>query len=156
VEFTSKYPLYEHQPFLSQLTRNWGLAAGLNLNVPLYTRGQIKTNIQLAEINIKNAQLNTELQKQSLRQSIERAYLDVKISYSNYMAILKQIEAQNKALQNIQKQLDFGVGNQTDFILSKNNFTRAQNDLIRAKYDFLFKQKILEFYEKGEMSISNQ
>lgn len=149
VEFATMQPLYEKQPLFSQLTRNWGLATGLNLSVPIYNRGQVKTNIQLAEINIKNAQLNSAQQKQNLRQAIERAYLDVKISFSNYTAILKQMEAQEKALSTIQKQLSFGVGNQTDFILSKNNLLRSQNDLIRAKYDFLFKEKILAFYENG-------
>lgn len=156
VQFGTEQPLYEKMPLYSQLARNWGLGLGLSLNVPIYNRGQMKTNVQLADINIKNAQLNTSIQKQALRQAIERAYWDVKIAYINYQAIEKQIESLNVIFENIQKQLKYGTGNQTDFVLAKNNVIGAQNNLSRAKYDFLFKLKILEFYRDGKIGSLNE
>ncbi|MBX7243465.1 MAG: TolC family protein, partial [Bacteroidia bacterium] len=144
---------FEKSPLFYQLTRNFGLAAGLNLTVPIYSRGQNLTNQQLAEINVKNAQLNAQIQRQSLRQAIERAAMDVKLAYSNYAASQKQLAAFKALLENTEKQLTFGVGNQVDFTLAKNNLNRIENDLIRLKYDFLFKTKILEFYQGKEIRL---
>jgi outer membrane protein len=144
---------FEKSPVFYQLVRNFGLAAGLNLSVPIYSRGQNLTNQQLAEINVKNAQLNAQIQRQSLRQAIERAAMDVKLAYSNYAASQKQLAAFRALLENTEKQLTFGVGNQVDFTLAKNNLNRIENDLIRLKYDFLFKTKILEFYQGKDLRL---
>lgn len=133
-------------PIFKQISDNFGSGIGLSLNVPIYTAGKNQTNVQLAEIGMKQAQVNSALQRQTLRQNIERAYLDLKISYNNYQAVEKQIAITAKNMESIQKQIAAGIGNQTDFTVSKNNLNKANNDLVRAKYDFVWKQKILEFY----------
>ncbi len=144
---------FEKSPVFYQLTRNFGLAAGLNLSVPIYSRGQSLANQQLAEINVKNAQISSRIQRQSLRQAIERAEMDVKLAYNNYVASQKQLASFRALLENTEKQLNFGVGNQTDFTLAKNNLNRIENDLIRLKYDFIFKTKIMEFYQGKEIKL---
>lgn len=146
VEFGTQQPIYEKMPFWVQIPRNFGSGVGLSLNVPIYTAGKNQTNVQLAEIGMKQAQVNSALQRQTLRQNIERAYLDLKTSYNNYQAVEKQIAITAKNMESIQKQIAAGIGNQTDFTVSKNNLNKANNDLVRAKYDFVWKQKILEFY----------
>ncbi len=146
VEFGTEQPVFEKMPFWVQIPRNFGSGVGLSLNVPIYTAGKNQTNVQLAEIGMKQAQVNSALQRQTLRQNIERAYLDLKISYNNYQAVEKQITITAKNMESIQKQIAAGIGNQTDFTVSKNNLNKANNDLVRAKYDFVWKQKILEFY----------
>ena len=144
---------YEKSPVLYQLSRNFGLSAGINLSVPIYNRGQNMTNLQLAEIGVKNAQINAAQQRQTLRQTIERAEIDVKLAFNNYNASKKQLAALRALLENTEKQLSFGVGNQVDFTLAKNNLNRVENDLIRLKYDYLFKTKILEFYQGKEIRL---
>lgn len=151
VTISTKVPMFEKTPFFSQLSNNWGLGTGLSLNVPIYNRGQAINNIQLAELGLKNAQNAAAVQRQNLRQTIEQANLNLKVSYSNYIATQKQIEILSQTLYNVQKQLSLGAGNNTDFTLAKNNLNRANNDLIRAKYDCLFRLKILEFYEGKPM-----
>lgn len=146
VEFGTQQPVFEKTPIYAQIPRNFGSGFGLSLNVPIYSAGKNETNMQLAEIGMKQAQVNSAIQRQALRQSIERAYLDLKTSYNNYQAVEKQIAITAKTMESIQKQIAAGVGNQTDFTVSKNNLNKANNDLIRAKYDFVLKQKVLEFY----------
>ncbi len=146
VEFGTQQPIFEKTPFWAQIPRNFGTGLGLSLNVPIYSRGQPQTNMQLAEISMKQAQVNSAIQRQTLRQNIERAYLDLKTSYNNYQAVEKQIAVNAKNIESIQKQIAAGIGNQTDFSVAKNNLNKANNDLVRAKYDFVWKQKILEFY----------
>lgn len=140
-------PKFETTPVWTQLARNLGGGVGVSLNVPIYNRGQNNTNIQLAELSVKNAQINDEIQRQTLYQNIQRAHLDVQNAYNTYIATQKQITSLEIALENAQKQFDFGVSNFLDFTLAKNNLNRSKNDLTRMKYDLIFKMKILDFYQ---------
>lgn len=146
VEIGTEQSVIAKMPIWMQVGRNFGTGFGLSLNVPIYNAGKNETNMQLAEIGMKQAQVNSALQRQNLRQNIERAYLDLKISFNNYQAVEKQIAITAKNMESIQKQIAAGVGNQTDFTVAKNNLNKANNDLVRAKYDFVLKQKVLEFY----------
>jgi outer membrane protein len=136
----------ETYPYFSQFWDNRGFAVGLSLNVPLYNKGQVTTNTQLADIGVRNARIGSQLQRQQLKQSIEQAYLDVRSAYGSFLSVEKQIEALEVAFENSEKQLNLGTINATDFTLAKNNLNRARVDLLRAKYDFIFKSKILDFY----------
>ena len=148
-----RVPVFEKTPLLAQLTSNFGFALGLSLNVPLYSRKQNLNNIALAQLNVQGNRINLEIQKQALRQNIERAYLDLRSSFTAYVATQKQIESLDVALTTAQKQLSFGTGNVFDFNLAKTNLLRSQNELIRVKYEYLFRKKVLEFYEGKQLSL---
>jgi outer membrane protein len=140
-------PKFETTPIVTQLSRNLGAGVGVSLNVPIYNRGQNNTNVQLAELAVKNAQVNAEIQKQTLYQNIQRAHLDVQNAYNSYIATQKQITSLEIAWENAQKQFNFGTSTFLDFTLAKNNLNRSKNDLTRMKYDLIFKMKILDFYQ---------
>jgi outer membrane protein len=130
---------------------NWSLGGGLS--IPIFNRGRITNNIQQAEIAKRQAELNADIQRQNLEQTIQQASLDVKTSYAQYDATLTQVEALEMAFENAEKQLSLGVINSVDFLVAKNNLNRANNDLIRSKYDYIFKSKILDFYAGREIRL---
>lgn len=140
-------PNVESHPYFSQLWDQRNFSFGLNLNVPIFSRGQNNIQIQQAEIQMQTARLNSELQKQNLKQIIQQAYLDVRSSYSTFQATEKQINALETTFQNAEKQFNLGVINSVDYLLTQNNLNRARNDMVRMKYDYIFKTKILDFYE---------
>ncbi|MFN0203088.1 MAG: TolC family protein [Bacteroidia bacterium] len=143
----SPIPAFESVPFYSQLRQNLGGGIGVSLNVPIYNRGQILNNIQAAQLSVKNAELSAEIVRQSLYQAIERACLDIEISYTSYLSTIEQMKAQQRAYETAQKQFNLGTSTFLDFTLAKNNVSRTQIDQLRAKYDYIFKRKILDFYE---------
>lgn len=141
VIITSNYP------FSNQFKDNISEAVSLNLSIPIYNRSQARHSVSRAKINVQNATLNLEIEKLNLRKKVEQAYADAQAAQKKYVSAKKQFESFEKAFRNAEIRFNNGVMNSTDFNVSKNNFTKAQGDIINAKYDYTFKLKILDFYQ---------
>ena len=147
LKFFQEVPLTERIPFFPQLREQINYSFGLGLSVPIYSRGQNLTNIQQAHIAVKQARLDAELQRQSLKQTIQQSYFNVQSAYASWQATRKQMDALTTAFENAEKQLNLGTINSLDYLVAKNNLDRARNDLIRSKYEYIFRTKILDFYQ---------
>jgi len=143
---------FESVGFFQQLRQNLGYQISIGVSIPIYNRRTTLTNIERAQIGFENARLNEAINRQTLRQNVERAYLDVSTAYSQYQAVRKQIKALEVSLQNSERQLSLGIMNSTDYLLAKNRLDQARIDLVRAKYDYIFKTKILDFYQGKSIS----
>lgn len=137
----------EGYPFFEQLWDNIGQSFSLGLSIPIYNNRQIKSNIDRAKINSMTAQLNEQNTKNILRKSVEQTYMDLKAAVKKYEATKEQLSAVKSVYENAQKKFDVGVLSATDFLIQKNNYTQSQSSLIQAKYDYIFKTKILDFYQ---------
>lgn len=133
--------------FGKQFNLNRSGSLGLGFSIPIYNKRNVQSNIERAEITLKNAKYRSQLQKQNLRQIIEQAYVDLKNAYSTYISTQKQVEALDLSFVNTEKQFNLGVVNSVDYLLSKNNLNRARFDLVRSKYTYIFRQKVLDFYQ---------
>jgi outer membrane protein len=151
--FSNQVPVSDTYPFLNQLWDQRNFSIGAGLSVPIFSRGFNINQIQQAEIQVRNNRYSSQLIKQRLKQTIQQAYLDVRSSLATYEATQKQLEALETTFQNSEKQFNLGVINSVDYLLAKNNLIRAQNDLLRTKYDYIFKTKILDFYEGKPITI---
>ncbi|MEM7656280.1 MAG: TolC family protein [Bacteroidota bacterium] len=133
--------------YFDQLSDNVSGNVSVGLNIPIYNRRQIKSGIELADIQIQNAQLSAQLQRQNLKQVIEQAYLDAKSSYSSYLATQRQLDAAQLNFENVEKQFNVGLSNSVDYLVAKNSANMARFDLLRNKYTYLFRTKVLDFYQ---------
>ncbi len=138
-------------PFFEQLWDNIGQSFSLGLSIPIYSNRQIKSNIDRAKINTMTAQLNEQNTKNVLRKSIEQTYTDLKAAIKKYEATKEQLSAVKSVYENAQKKFDVGVMTATDFLIQKNNYEQSQSNLIQAKFDYIFKGKILDFYQGKEI-----
>ncbi len=145
--FQQDAPVFGGYPLFNQLFDQRNLSIGAGMSIPIFSRGFNTNQMQQAEIQTRNAAYNSQLAKQQLKQTIQQAYLDVASSKATYDATQKQVTALETTFQNSEKQFNLGVINSVDYLLAKNNLIRAQNDQVRTKYDFIFKTKILDFYE---------
>ena len=134
-------------PFFDQLWDNIGQSFSLGLSIPIYNNRQIKSNIDRAKINTITAQLNEKNTQNILRKSVEQTYTDLKAAVRKYEANKEQLSAVESVYINAEKKYVVGVMSATDFLIQKNNFTQSQSSLIQAKYDYIFKTKILDFYQ---------
>ena len=137
----------ETKPFTDQLSDNFNQSVGVSLNIPIFNRFQISSGVSQAKISAENQELAYELTKNQVRQTIEQAYADAVAALKNYKSNLKAVKALRESYTYMEKRYDVGMINAVDLTDSKNRLTRAESDLLRAKYDYIFKQKILDFYQ---------
>ncbi len=133
-------------PFSDQLDNNFGEFIGLNLNIPIFSRGQVKANVNRAKINQEISQVNLDDSKRALRESVERAYINATATLKAYEAAEKSVKAQEQSFTFAQERYNLGATNSFDFEQVRNRLVNAQSDLVRAKYNYVFRTKLLEFY----------
>ena len=129
-----------------QFENNLGHSLGLSLNIPIFSRFQNKTSVAKSEIQEEVAQLNLEQTKLTLQSNIERAFTDARAALKTYLATQKSLVSQKLAFDNAQERYNIGVMNSFDLDQARNRFVNAEASLINAKYDFVFKTKVLDFY----------
>jgi len=133
--------------FSEQVETNLGQNVGFSLNVPIFNNFQIRQSIQNARINNDRAKLNQQETENTLRQQVEQAYLNAKAALQTYISAERQVKATKLLYDNLKKQREVGAANITDFTVAENNYNQAVSDFIRAKYDYIFRRKILDFYQ---------
>lgn len=133
--------------FSRQLQEAFRQNIGISLQIPIFNRYQIESAIQNAEINLDQSHLNAEIVRNQLRQTIEQAYTDVLAAQATYRSSTERVKALEQTLAVTEKQFRAGAANAVDFNLAQNQLNAARTDLLRSKYDFIFRQKILDFYQ---------
>ncbi len=143
---SSVVPILEKTPFGDQVKNNINKNLGFNMNIPIFNGWQSHNSISRAKISRQNAEFTLELNKQNLQKTIEQSYLDAQSALKQYFATKKSVEALANAFSYSEKRFDVGALNSTDYNTAKNRLSNAQADLLRNKYNFIFKSKVLDFY----------
>lgn len=138
---------FTENTYWNQLDFNQRRFVGLSLNIPIFNRFQVKNNVQQAIISHKRSEYQLTSAKNQLQQTIEQAYLDVKAAAKSYEALKNSFEASELSFRNAEQRLELGATDAVEFTQIKNDFERVKSDLIRAKYDYIFKLKVLDFYQ---------
>ncbi len=132
--------------FTSQVKDNFGKQLSFNLNIPILNGLQVRTQVTRAKLQAQQAEISASQTRLTLRQDIERAVTNTEAARRRYAAATRQLEALDLSLRNADVRFQNGLLNATDFNQIKNNRARAENDQIQAKYDFVFKRKVLDLY----------
>lgn len=135
-----------HIPFFSQLDDNLGYGLSFNVNIPIFNRYQTKSNVNRQIISHEISKFGYENEKLQLQQTIQKAFYDAKAAAKTFESAQKSLVAQNEAFKNAQESYNIGAMTQFDFDLVRSRFVNAEGAIIRAKYDYVFKTKVLKFY----------
>jgi len=138
---------FKENTYFNQLDFNMRRFVSLNLNIPIFNRFQNNSNVHLAKLSLDNAMFQTSAVKNQLRQNIEQAYYDARAAAKTYFATEKQVEALEESFRNVEQRFNIGATDPIEYNQIKNDYNRALNDLIRAKFDYVFKLKVLDFYQ---------
>lgn len=133
-------------PIGEQFKENINKSIGIDLSIPVFNRFRTKASVQRSQLSKYRAEIASLEVKNQLRQTIETAYSDMKAASKAYRASQKQVEALDETFRVIENQFNIGAANSVDYQLANNKLYMAKSDLLRAKYDFIFKQKIVDFY----------
>jgi outer membrane protein len=123
-----------------------GIAYGVQLSVPVFNGFSTKNNIKRSKISLEKAKLQFEQDKLDLESNIQQAYVDVTSFYKAYEAAEKTLEARRLAHQYSKERFDVGLMNAFDYSQAQSRVDNAEADVIRTKYNYIFRLKILEFY----------
>jgi len=137
---------YNVKPFADQVHDNFNRSVALNLNVPIFNGWATRTSISRAKINVENTKYNLELSKLQLRKTIEQAYADAKAALNNYEASTTGVNAAKESFRYADQKFSVGAINSVDYNNSKKDLEKAESDQLRAKYEFIFKCTVLDFY----------
>ncbi len=130
-----------------QLSNNLYKQVSVNLSVPIFSRWRVQNRISNAKINVLDARYNLDQNKQILYQEIQQAHADAIAALEKYYSSIETVESREEAFNYSQQKFNVGLTNSVDYNIAKNNLTRARSDLLQAKYEFIFKSKILDFYQ---------
>lgn len=140
------YDSYIVTPFSTQFNRNLGTNIGLNLSIPIFNGGTLNNNLQRSQISYQSNKLTEKQTRNNLYRSIAQSYVDFKAAYKRFQANQANLEANKEAFEISEKQFDLGGLNLADYLNSKNSFIRAEADFTQAKYELIFRRKVLDFY----------
>ncbi|WP_370477607.1 TolC family protein [Tamlana flava] len=132
--------------FFQQLNDNKGHSLRLNVNIPIFSRFQNKTAVAKSKIQEANRVLNLEQTKLNLESNIQRAFTDAQAALKAYEAAKKSLVSQELAFSNSKERYDNGAMTAFELEQARVQLINAESSLINAKYDFVFKTKVLDFY----------
>ena len=133
-------------PFGEQFNLNKGHNLGLRLNIPIFNGNAARNNVERSKVNLLRQQNQLEQEKLNLESTINEAYNSAQGAYKLYEASRKTALARNRAYEDAINRFEAGVINSFDFNQIRQRFDVATSDVVRAKFDYIFKLKVLEFY----------
>lgn len=132
--------------FFQQINDNRGHSFALSINIPIFSRFQNKTALAKSNILVDNRNLALTQAKVDLESNIQRAFTDAKAALKTYVSSQKSVAARQLSFDNAQERYNIGALNTLDLEQNRTQLVNAQSSLVRSKYDFIFKTKVLDFY----------
>ena len=136
----------KEDPFNEQFRGNQNQVLGLTLTVPVYSNNTISNSISSAELDTKLKQIDLSIISEAVQRELKVAYLAVNSSYEKYGSLHKQYNAADEEFKYSQKLFEIGNISSFEYSLVRNRLINAQSALIQAKYDYLYRTKILDLY----------
>jgi len=151
------YDVVTQAPNFSQISDSYGYReqlkdnifrqAGLNLSIPLFNGFQARANIRRQVINQRVAEITLKQTENTVRQNVETAYNDAFAAAKTYTSTEKQVKAREEAFRMTKQRFEIGAANFVEYQVAENDLFQSKSDLSRSKYDFIFKKRLLDFYQ---------
>lgn len=133
-------------PFFEQLDTYKGHNFGLQLNIPIFNGYSAKNNIERTKLNLEKNKLALAQSELDLERNIYTAYADAKGALETYVATREMLKAREEAFRYTKERYENGMATAFDYNQAQTLLVNTQSDLLRTKYDYVFRTRILEFY----------
>ena len=149
--FNTRYTYISGQPlnqsFNDQLKNNKSEGIGFTMNIPILNGWQVNKNISNSKLGVESSQYSLEGTKKQLYKNIQQAYTDALASLKKYNSSLKAVASSEESFRYSEQKFNVGMVTSVDYNAAKTQLLKAQSDMSQAKYEFLFKTKVLDFYK---------
>lgn len=136
----------ERVTFEDQLDENYNKSLGLSLSIPIFNSWSAHSNVKRSALGLENVKLNDQQTKNQVYKSIVQAHSDANSGLLRYNAAQKAADAASQAYIYAEKKYNAGMLSSVEFLNVRNNKSRAETDLLQAKYDLIFRIKVIDFY----------
>lgn len=143
----------QHFGYFDQLNYNRNPSINFSLRVPIFNAFQAKYQVNAAKINHLNVKYQGEQVLQQIRQNVEQAYIAMSNAAKRYSATANQVRALEETFRVAESRYNAGAINSTEYTITKINLDKAKSNLVQAKYDYVFRTKILDFYMAKPLSM---
>jgi len=144
---TSRDTAQKKIAYYDQLSNNYRTYVGVGISVPIFNNFRYRNQISLAKINLKSAEYTAKTQQIQLKQVIEKDYFNLTAAKNRYQALVDQVAAYAESFRAADVRYNAGASTSVDYFIAKNNFDQANANLIIARYDYVLRTKILDYYQ---------
>lgn len=135
------------QSFEEQLKNNKNYGLGVSMSIPILNGWQVNKNISNSKLSVESSQYTLEGSKKELYKNIQQAYTDAVAALKKYNASSKAVSSMEESFRYTEQKFSVGMITPVDYNVSKTQLLNAQSDMSQAKYEFIFKTKVLDFYK---------
>ena len=139
-------PIYGSYSFSRQFDDNFNQSVGISLQIPIFNHFTARTSVRKAKLNYEYSELTTQLAKDNLTKTIEQALLDLKAAEKSYVSAQQTYQSNKDAFNIVQQRYGAGLVNSLDYNTSLTNYSKAETDMIEAKYTLIFRSKVIDYY----------
>ncbi|MGC1390133.1 MAG: TolC family protein [Bacteroidales bacterium] len=144
---SSQYTSSSPDNFSTQLKNFKTEGAGLTLNIPILNGWQVNKNISNSRLNVETSKYALEGTQKQLYKNIQQAFTDAVAALKKYNVSLKAIASTEESFRYTEQKFNVGMVTPVDYNAAKTQLLKAQSDMAQAKYEFIFKTKVLDFYK---------
>lgn len=149
-------PVYGKYTFADQVNDNINYGIGFSLNIPILNGWQVNKNISNAVLGVQNGRYTLEATKKQLYKNIQQAYADASAALKKYSASVKAVASTEESFRYTEQKFNVGMITPVDYNAAKTQLLNAQSDMSQAKYEFIFKTKVLDFYRGKPLNLNQQ
>jgi len=150
-----KTPVYSQQSnfnslsigYDTQLKNNINSAIGISLQIPLINNMKVRNELKLAKVAELQVKEQAKTSRIQLRQAIVQDFVNLNADYTTYKILLSQVEDFGQSFHAAEIRYTNGAISTVDYVIAKNNFDRVQLNLVVAKYNYMLRTKLLDFYQ---------
>lgn len=150
---TYTLPTTRTTPLNTQFSDNFRHTYSLNLSIPIFNAWQAQAAVRQSRISMESQQLNKDQASLTLKQNVYKAYNDARNSIQKYYAAKRAAEAAEEAFSYAQKRYETGLTNTVEYLTIQNNQYRADATLSSAKYDLIFRLKVIDYYLGNQLKL---
>jgi len=143
----------KNYPFVKQFSDNFYQSAGITLQIPLFNHFTGQVNIRKARITYQNAQVSVQIAINNLSKVFNQALADLNAANKRLAANQSNYQATKQVLYVSEKRYQAGLLNSVDYNIAQTNFNKAEFDLINARYDVVFRNKVIDYYQGKPIKI---
>ncbi len=138
--------------FADQMKNNFSQYLGFNLNIPIFNRFQTRNSVRSAKIDRENQTLQLDNTKKALYKEIQQVYYNAVAANQKLASSQQATESSETAFRLTQAKYEQGKATITEFNEAKNNYLKAESDLTQARYEYLYQQALIRFYQGKEIA----
>lgn len=142
---------FSAESFGKQMKNNFSQYIGLSLSVPIFNRFETRNNIRSARLDQENQRLQLDNVRKTLYKEIQQVYYNTLAAHAKYTSSAEASRSNKAAFDLTAAKYEYGKANITEFNEAKNNWLKAESDLVTAKYEYLYNTSLLGFYDGEQL-----